>query len=259
MQDRKRVRFLIVGTYRSGSSAVAESINSHPEIICGLEWTLRIPFWNKIHVAQSALQGDFSRLIPRHRDLAQSGISAGTAAIGFKRLFRSSDKWLLHPRFAPALAVDRLEAHLKWLASDPTIHVVHIVRRDNIAWLRSKTLADASGKYSGSKYPDGLRLRIDINEAKRRVATKTWIDGRLAALSVSNPYCRIDYESFAADNRGAARTVVRFLGCDTDTLPRGELRHQSQSLMSTALLENIDDVRRELGHQAQVPSERISI
>lgn len=259
MNDRDRTRFLIVGTYRSGSSAVTEAINSHPQIMCGLEWTLRTPFWRKLHVAQSALSGDFSELLQRHRDAAQSGLSPAIRVIGFKRLFRSSDKWLIHPRFAPALAVDRLEAHLKWLADDSSIRVVHIVRRDNVAWLRSKVLADASGKFSGGQYPDDLRLRMDIGEAKRRVATKTWIDGRLAALSVSNPYCRVDYESFAADNRRVARALVSFLGCDPEELPERALRHQSQSALSAASLLNLDDVRHALRQRAQVPSERVSL
>lgn len=259
MNDQERIRFLIVGTYRSGSSAVTEAMNSHPGILCGLEWTLRTPFWKKLHVAKTALTGDFSTLLPRHRDAARSGFSPATRVIGFKRLFRSSDKWMIHPKFAPALAVDRLEAHLDWLASDSSIRVIHIVRRDNIAWLRSKVLADASGKYSGSKYPDGLQLRIDVNEAKRRVATKTWIDGRLAALSVSNPYCRVDYESFAADNRRVARELVSFLGCDPEELPERELRHQSQSASSAASLLNIDDVRHALRERTQVPSERMSL
>lgn len=259
MINRESTRFLIVGTYRSGSSAVTEAMNSHPRIMCGYEWTLRIPFWRKLQVAKSALEGDFSHLLQRHRDAAQSGISSETRVIGFKRLFRSSNKWLIHPRFAPALAVDRLEAHLKWLADDPSIRVVHIVRRDNIAWLRSKVLADASGKYSGGQYPDDLRLRIGVNEARRRVATKTWIDGRLAALSVSNPYCRVDYESFAADNRRVARSLVSFLGCDPEELPERELRHQPQSAKSAASIVDIDDVRQALGQRVAVPSDRVSL
>jgi hypothetical protein len=176
-----KTRFLIVGTYRSGSSAIAEAINSHPRIVCGWEWTLRTPSWKAIRVAASALNGDFSVLLERHRLAVEAGVLPTTEVIGFKRLFRSSDKWLIHPQFAPALLVDRLEAHLKWLAGQPSIRIVHILRRDNVSWLRSEVLADATGRYSGGQYPDALRSSRNVNKAKRRVATKTWIDGRLAA------------------------------------------------------------------------------
>ena len=254
MRQEGRTQFLIVGTYRSGSSAVVEAVNSHPRILCGYEWTLRIPAWRKVRVAQAALNGDFSDLIARHRDVASAGLTPGIRVLGFKQLFRSSDKWVLHPRCAAALVVDRLGAHLRWLAANPRIRIVHIVRQDNVAWLRSKVLADASRQYSGGRYPDGLRLSVGIAEAKRRVRAKLWIDQRLTVLSTSNPYCRVKFEDFAADNPGVTRNLVRFLGVDPGELPSNGLRHQSQSVESRAALENAEEVRRALGNLAWIPS-----
>lgn len=246
MTTVSHVRFLIVGTYRTGSSAIVEAIGRHPGVLCGMEWTHRLAPWRQIRVAQAALAGDFSGLLPRHRDQLAVSARAGKRAIGFKRLFRSSDKWLVHPRFSPALAVDRLSAHVRWLRNDPGIRIVHIVRQDNLAWLKSKTLADATGRYSGAKYPDNLQLSIAPGEAKRRVAAKAWIDTCLASLSATNPYLCVHYERFSADNFLATSRIVEFLGCDPADLPKRELRHQSQSQASRANIVNIEEVRRAL-------------
>lgn len=253
MSNSYHMRFLVVGTYRSGTSAIVEAIGRHPLILCGMEWTHRLPLWRKISVGRAALSGDFTGLLAKNRSQIDESITAQKTAIGFKRLFRASNKWLLHPKLAPALAVDRFEAHLRWLRNDPSIRIVHVVRQDNVAWLRSKVLADATGRYSGEQYPDDLQLSISISEARRRVATKVWIDGRLASLSITNPYCRVSHEAFSQDNHAIAAGIVRFLGCDPADLPQAELRHQPQSRASHAVLTNADEIRRRLGQLAHLP------
>lgn len=253
MSNSYHTRFLVVGTYRSGTSAIVEAIGRHPLILCGMEWTHRLPVWRKIPVGKAALSGDFSGLLPKNRKQIDESITEQQTVIGFKRLFRASDKWLLHPRLAPALAVDRFEAHLRWLQNDPAIRIVHVVRQDNVAWLRSKVLADATGRYSGAQYPDDLQLSIAVSEARRRVATKVWIDGRLASLSITNPYYRVNHEAFARSNQAVAAEIVSFLGCDPADLPQAGLRHQPQSRTSRAELANAEEVRRSLGQLAHLP------
>jgi hypothetical protein len=252
MMRAVRDRFLIVGTYRCGTSAIVEALGRHPDILCGMEWTHHVAPWRMIRAAKAALTGDFSGLPARQRDaLASSPIEQKTA-IGFKRLFRSSNKWLLHPRFAPALALDRLTAHIRWLRRDPAIRVIHIVRLDNLAWLRSKLMSDATGSFSGARYPDDLKLSMPVGEARRRVIAKSWIDRKLADLHSSNPYLRVDYESFVADNRAVAQRIVDFLGCDPAALPLTELRHQSQSASSGAKILNEAEIRGALGDLARI-------
>jgi hypothetical protein len=247
MASTFKVRFLIVGTYRSGTSAVVEAVGRHPKVLCGMEWTHRVPPWRQIGVAKAALAGDFSGLLPRHRDQLTPSRIEGKNIIGFKRLFRSSDKWLVHPRLSPALLLDRLGAHIRWLRHEPAIRIVHIVRQDHIAWLKSKILADATGRYSGAKYPDELQLSIAPAEARRRVAAKLWIDARLETLGASNPYLRVNYEDFFENNYKVTSRIIGFLGCDPAALPRKELQHQSQSRTSRATIANIEELRRVLG------------
>jgi hypothetical protein len=247
-----RTRFLIVGTYRCGTSALVEAVGRHPDILCGMEWTHHVSAWNKIGAARRALAGDFSALPERQRQRLAAVTADRFGAVGFKLLFRSSNKWLLHPRWAPALAVDRFSAHLRWLRRDSDVRIVHVVRQDNIAWLRSKTLSDATGSYSGTRYPDELRLSISVGVAKRRVQAKIWIDAELETLSATNPYFRIIYEEFVAQNLAVPRKIVEFLGCDPELLPATELRHQLQSRASRATIVNSDELRDALGPLAHL-------
>ena len=250
MTAMPRVNFLVVGTQRTGSSAVAEAISLHPKVACGWEWTLRESPRKKVAIAEAALAGDFSVLSPKHQEHMRACNAADKPFLGFRCLFRSSDKWLGHPRFAPAIMIDRLEAFRKWLARNPRIHVVHIVRSDDLAWLKSKTLARATGKYIHAKYPDDLRVSLNIGEARRRVRSKAWVDGRLSMLQLSNPYVHVEYQDFAADNQAVARQICAFLGCNPTELPVHALRLQSQSAASSASISNIDEVRRALDRPA---------
>jgi hypothetical protein len=219
-----------------------------------MEWTHRLAPWRTISTAKAALSGDFTDLISKHRSRVMTNLTAEKSVIGFKRLFRSSNKWLIHPSLAPALVIDRFGAHIRWLSRDPQIRIIHIVRRNNIAWLKSKAFADATGRYAGSRYPDDLRLLISTGEAKRRVAAKIWIDTRLAALSITNPYLRVNYENFVSDNLRVARRIVDFLGCDPHELPVKELKHQPQSASSRATISNLDDVQKALGSLCELPT-----
>jgi hypothetical protein len=248
-----RDRFLIVGTYRCGTSAIVEALDRHPDILCGMEWTHHVAPWRKIRAAKAALTGDFSGLPSKQRDRLAALPIQRKSTIGFKRLFRSSNKWLVHPRFAPALALDRFASHIRWLQRDPAVRIIHIVRLDNLAWLRSKAMSDATGRYSGAQYPDDLKLSVRVREAKRRVAAKSWIDEKLAELRSSNPYLRVNYEGFVSDNRSVALRMVEFLGCDPARLPHAELRHQSQSASSRAQILNEAEIRDALGALSRLP------
>jgi len=206
--------FLVLGTQRTGSTALHRALNFHPAITCGNEWTQHVSPLRKFPVTERALRGDLSVLDRRQRKRIGHTLRAGTEWLGFKILFRSSDKWLVHPRYAPALWMDRLEAYLRWLARRPSVRVIHIVRRDPVEWLKSKYLSDATHRWTGGSYPEGTRIEVPVENALRRLASKRWIDDRLATLRETNPYLLVGYEDFLAANRATVASLIDFLGCD---------------------------------------------
>ena len=244
------IRFLIVGTQRTGSQALFLALNLHPEVVCGGEWTQDVPGHRKLAVAKRALEGNIQdvrqhRPADEMRRADELGASAGW--YGFKILFRSSDKWLVHPRLSPALVVDRLEAHLMWLRERADIRIIQLVRRDGIEWLKSKYLARSTGSFTHTHYPDDAKVTVPVAKAIKALEAKNWVDRRLSTLASSNPYLRVVYEDFSADNRRGLEGCLEFLGCDPTRVPQDARFTEKQSKQSAVrYIRNHDELSRAL-------------
>jgi len=190
----------------------------HPEIACGWETTLRVGWLRRLAVAEQFFQADLHGLQEQERAHMRSVYGPNVRWLGFRRLFRASDKWILNPAVSPALWLDRIGAHLNWLRKHSDVHIVHIVRCDNVAWLRSKFLSKKSSLYMGMRYPDSMRVRIPVREAVARVRSKHWVDEELAGIQRTNPYIRVLYEDFCQRKAETVAGAVQFLGCDAAQL-----------------------------------------
>lgn len=222
--------FIIVGTQRTGSSPLGAAIGLHPHVACGWEWTQRISPLRKISVARKGLAGDFSCLDTENKEHLGRICNPDIRLLGFRRLFRSSAYWIFNPKFSPALWCDRFNGHIAWLMKNPSIRIVHIVRKDNIAWLRSKVAAKVTGSYVGATYPEQMRFTVNVTEAIKRLQSKRWVDKCLSRLKDTNPYLLVMYEDFAADNFKVAGDVLNFLGCDIELVLQDGLQLQRQSI-----------------------------
>ena len=221
--------FIIVGTQRTGSSALDESIGLNPKVSCGGELTLDVPYRRKLKAAEGALVRDFSFLTEGGRDYMLKKFDPRKPWLGFRWLFHSSDKWIFHPRFSPVLWLDRLEDCLRWLAQRPDIHIIHIVRCQGLDWLKSVYVARKAKLYSGRPYPQGIKVRIRKREAVFRLRAKDWVDYRLATLTNTNPYLRLKYEDFAANQNAITASTLEFLQCDPTKMGISERRLHKQS------------------------------
>lgn len=240
--------FIIVGTQRTGSSALAESLGLYSGITCGWEWTLKMPRTHMLQATERALSGDFSALPKIHQEhMARAFDIRRTEWLGFRRLFSSSYKWVGHPRFALVSWIEGLESHLQWLAERPDVFVIHIIRRDHIAWLRSLYLAKKTKIYVGRQYPGEATVRIPLWQAVKRVRSKQWVDERLSSLSSSNPYLQIDYEDFFQDRANTVAQALSFLGKEYEEsdLLAGKIQKQSTGSIADNIL-NYNEIYKKL-------------
>ncbi|MEZ5595558.1 MAG: hypothetical protein R3E84_04070 [Pseudomonadales bacterium] len=122
----------------------------------------------------------------RLRERIEQSLNMQARWLGFRWLFRSSDKWLVHPACSPAVWLDGLGGLTSWLARNPDIRIVHVVRRDNVAWIRSKYLSRETGTFSEGQYPEHLRITVDMGEARRRIQAKHWLDDKLSRPALTN-------------------------------------------------------------------------
>jgi hypothetical protein len=238
--------FLILGTQRTGTQALYGGLNLHPEIVCGGEWTLDCAWYEKIKKAEQALSGDFQEFLVghRHREVRYSNaVTPETRWLGFKILFRSSAKWVGRPAFGPALWMDRLEGHVRWLRRRPDVHIIHVIRRDAMEWLKSKYLSRVTGMYVNKEYPADMKIRIPVERALRAIAAKQLVDTRLASLAVTNPYHRVFYEDFLCDNRKELESCLKFLDSDPALLPlEGPYRKRQSKGNASAYIKNYGEL-----------------
>jgi len=155
--------------------------------------------------------------------------NANKSWLGFRWLFSSSCKWIIHPRFSPALWFDRLEDFIFWAVQRPEIHIIHVVRRNSLDWLKSVYLARKANLYSKKQYPDDLTVMIPKWEAIYRLRAKNWVDSRLDTLKNTNPFLRITYEDFLKNQNETAARGIEFLDCDPTTLNVSARRLNKQS------------------------------
>jgi hypothetical protein len=249
--------FLILGTQRTGSQALYGGLNLHPEIVCGGEWTLDCAWYEKITKAEQALSGDFQRLLigrPHRQVRYRDAVTPQTRWLGFKILFRSSAKWIGRPALAPALWMDRLEGHIRWLRRRTDIRIIHVVRRDAMEWLKSKYVSRATGLYVNKEYPAEMKIHIPLGPALRAIAAKQLVDTRLASLAATNPYHRVYYEHFLADNRKELELCVNFLDSDPALLPvEGPYRKRQSKGDASAYIRNYDELVAALEREGAWP------
>jgi len=205
--------FLVVGTQRTGSTALAEGIGLHPEIACGREWAHGKTLWRRVAAIRSGLHGDFSCLTKRHQDYMDRIFVGSEKWLGCRLLFGAPFVWLVHPALSPRMILDSLELSIRWMRSETTLHVIHIVRENHLDWVKSCFLASVSNSYWGKPYAEDLRVTIPIKRALRGIRAKIWIDKRLSSLQHSIPYKKIRYEEFLDNNSMTIDRVVAFLGC----------------------------------------------
>ncbi len=238
-------QFMIVGTQRTGSSAFAEKLSLHPQVACGWELTESWGVLRKVHVMENVLSAEFSGVPSRKRQHMQSALDEHTVWLGFRRLFGATDKWLFHPKFSVKLLIDRFESHLRWFEAHADVHILHIRRRDDLEWLKSKYVAKLTDSFSGKAYPDDTQVHIPLAEAKRRLAAKYWIDSRLRDLANSNPYCEVVYEDFAEQPVEVTTRALNLLACDGRDVAWGQAVMKQQSRKRAAdYISNIKEIER---------------
>lgn len=234
----QNIRFVIVGTQRTGSSFLATSIEQHPELACGWEWTIDIPSYKRLSAAKSGLLGDFSGLSDKCRSHMQT-FSMPVKGIGFRWLFSSSAKWLLKPEFSPSRVIERLTSFLRFVKSDPTIRIIHVTRNDDVGWLVSLYAAKTTGSYIGAKHTEDLRVSIPLKVAKKRLIAKRNLDRTLASLAQTNPYLALDYVEIESNPGETFKKVFEFLGVANEFNPQAKTQKQ-QNKTYQEIVENYD-------------------
>lgn len=230
------VRFVMIGTARSGSTMLSSLINSHSRAIAygelfrdedAIGWDLpqldakdpeRLPLFRRDPVRF------LKTMVYRQRD-------GGTEAIGFKLFY-------YHARNKPFASV------WDWLRRDRTIRVIHIRRLNALAQYLSLERAKRTGCWvevrkkgvkgvlaqgdAQRRAPDPLLL--DPDDCARHIEWLREQEQRIDALFAAHPLLQVSYEDLAADLPREAARIQAFLGLPEETLSVRTSRQSSAPL-----------------------------
>jgi hypothetical protein len=129
----------------------------------------------------------------------------------------------------------------------PESPVIHIVREDNIEWLKSKYLSSRTGFFANKSYPHGEKIRIPLGSAARRLRAKCWVEQRLSTLEESNPYIKVSYEHFLVSKTAVLDCILQLLDCSTPETGEIDLPVKKQSKGTAAdYISNYDELVKRL-------------
>jgi LPS sulfotransferase NodH len=192
--DRDRdhpVLFMVFGNQRTGSTLVANRLNSHSNVICFEE--IFLPWVDSEPSLRGWLDSNgrhqWERGIPGVRTsflnslLNAKSIPAHTGAVGFKVMYNQMSLWPKFAYLAPDLGQLLQDFSLRrWLRSRQ-VTIIHTLRRNRLKVLVSHELAVQTGRFHSRDLAEGpnsvlvplrgLHARLRRIEAAERVARDT--------------------------------------------------------------------------------------
>ena len=107
-------------------------------------------------------------------------------------------------------------------------------------------MAKRTNTYVGKTYNKDMKVKIPLRDAVARTRCKHWVDIRLASTSNTNPYFRIYYEDYLADENLVMDQVLKFLGREiVPSAGEHKVTRQSVSPVPDQVI-NYDELKSEL-------------
>jgi LPS sulfotransferase NodH len=199
--------FIVLGHQRTGSTLLADRLNSHPRICCHdevfLPWAYSGPSLTKW--LRTAGRSQWLKVIPSVRlsflnSLSDSRQTSGYVdAVGFKVMYNQLSLWPKLTYLMPMTTrVLRDPALHSWLKNNHVL-VVHILRKNRLKILVSHELAAQSGRFHSRDAGAGdRRVFIPLRGLKARL-WRIELAERAARHSIKGlPTIEIIYESYTS-------------------------------------------------------------
>lgn len=218
------IRFVIVGTARTGTTMLISLLNAHSQAMSFGE-IFRSPDaigWDVSGYAKPENQD--ALVIYRHDPLRflQKTIyrkwKPGQRAMGFKLFY-------YHARETPFSAI------WDYLRTETDIRIIHIKRRNILAQYLSLQRAHLTNQWTDHDSSGTAEsLHLSVEDCRRHFI---WVNAQEAETDtffVHHPLLQLEYEALIADRDGQMRRVQDFLGLDRQHLKPGTRRQRRRPL-----------------------------
>lgn len=229
--DHSYVRFIVLGSPRTGSTSLVTALRSHSRIIDYGElfkvWRDEdVPRWpNRFGLRTKArietVNSDPQRYLS---DCVFRTYPQQIQAVGFKIFYEHAQS----PKWRPIW---------HYLKDQRNIRVVHVKRKNLLRTHLSFELAQRTGRYrssspgASSPPPD---LRLEYEDCLRAFSTLAEQQRRFDADFADHALLEVSYEALASDFDGQVRTVQDFLGVTHESV-RPETRKQEKRPLASAI------------------------
>lgn len=232
------IRFVVVGTQRSGTTLVRQCLDSHPAVLCRGELFARSygkpDGYRRYRFASTSRQ--LGHLFWRGRQVKRFlrerlQPPPGVAAIGFK-LMRSQVRRF--PYWYP-MVLDFMHAE--------QLQVIHVVRRNLLRIAVSRRTARLRGQFHAREAVAPVRLTLPVESLKAELAALERENAFWEEVMRELPSLQVEYETFVQERHAEARRMLEFLGVDPTVVLRSP-HERLNRVPLTETIENFEDVRR---------------
>jgi hypothetical protein len=203
VQERSRIRAIILTTQRTGSTFLVRALNSHPQIECAGEILIGAPDTRK-----GPYRGPFPRKVVKAARFVTSRawlpasrmdrfFSGGTVSV---RIFKAMYNQLANP-FAR-----------KYLQGNKDIKVLHLERHNLLKMHVSQLLMNERAKVQTRESLPVIQIRVDPEEALARMRKSRALYEHFEQLFAEHDRLRLTYEEMIDGQAVRSDTASRICG-----------------------------------------------
>ncbi len=206
-----RVKFVIVGAARTGSTLLVRTLNTldgvrcHGELLGTKVVRGYEDGFNPVKASESEREARTRRLLQERRaepvNFIDRALTSNYAATGFKALYSA----FLRPEWREVIT---------FLQTVPDIRFIHLTRQNGLRrYISEQILLEGGPNHSGAggKSEIPIKVRVDIDAFMRKSALVEAQRIELDALLAQQPVLQISYEELSADTADTVAQVGRFL------------------------------------------------
>lgn len=233
--NRSYVPFIILGTARTGSSLLVQTLRSHPSVVS---------FGEVLNPAKAGYNTpgfeNWRGVARRARDLApihffETGVFTGyrpdITAVGCKIFYAHVER----PIFAAAR---------EWLTGNERLRVVHLRRSNVLRTYLSLVIARKTRVYGTRSRENRSTLEVTLSPAacERFFENTTRLHGTYGKLFAGHETLDIDYEDFVADRDRHAMRLQEFLDLEPSPLGAPLVKQELRPLVEA--ITNYEELAR---------------
>lgn len=204
-------RFAIVGAPRTGSTLLVRTLNSIDGVRCHGELLQR-------NVVRGLEDGfDPEQATADERKARAERLYAGREAdpVGFIQQALAGDALATGLKITYEIFFDpRWQAVIDWLAGEPDLHFIHLIRHNDLRRYVSEEILYAGGPNhsgAGGRAEQSMRIDVDIDTFVARRAEVAATAERFRALVEGRRLLEISYEAMARDIGTQVQAICEFL------------------------------------------------